>query len=215
MKDYLSKLRKDYSLMELSEQDVAVNPFSQLERWMTEAANSSIIEPNAMTLSTVDKDLRPHSRIVLLRNFNHHGLFFYTNYQSEKAKNIDVNPHVSLSFFWIELERQVRIEGIAKKISLLESTEYFHSRPIENQISAWASPQSQVIESREVLEEQVKHYKKKFKNVSVIEKPPHWGGFIVVPILFEFWQGRPSRLHDRIRYRLKHQDEWIIERLAP
>ncbi|MBE2245673.1 MAG: pyridoxamine 5'-phosphate oxidase [Candidatus Competibacteraceae bacterium] len=215
MKDFLSKLRKDYSLMGLSQQDVSPNPFIQFERWMAEAANSGINEPNAMTLATVDEHQRPHSRIVLLRNFDQQGLVFYTNYESEKSLHIQHNPHVSLTFFWVELERQVRIDGLAGKISILESTEYFQSRPIESQISAWASPQSRVISSRQVIEDQVKTFENKFKNQTVIEKPPHWGGFRVVPTLFEFWQGRPSRLHDRIRYRLTSPNDWMIERLAP
>jgi pyridoxamine 5'-phosphate oxidase len=215
MKEFLSKLRKDYSLMGLYEKDMEKDPIKQFEKWIIDAANANIPEPNAMTLCTVGKNMKPQSRIVLLRNFDHRGFVFYTNYHSDKAKDIEENPYVCINFFWVDLERQVRIEGVAGKISQAESNEYFQLRPRLNQISAWASPQSQVIASREELEQKVKELEQKFKDLPVIEKPPFWGGYRVVPTSIEFWQGRPNRLHDRIRYQLQKDKNWKMERLAP
>lgn len=214
MKEYLNKLRKDYSMMALDEKDVHKNPIVQFEKWMVDAANAEVNEPNAMVLSTVDSKNHPHSRVVLLRNVGAHGFSFYTNYNSDKGEDMAKNPAVSLNFFWVDLERQVRIEGIVEKLTILESVEYYKSRPIESQISAWASPQSRVIESREALDKLWSEVELTWKNKVEIEKPSFWGGYIVKPTMIEFWQGRPGRLHDRIRYRLD-QGQWIVERLAP
>lgn len=214
MKDYLNKLRKDYSMMSLDEKDVEANAVVQFEKWLVDAASAEVNEPNAMVLSTVDKNSHPHGRIVLLRDVSSKGFSFYTNYLSDKGEDIEYQPIVSLNFFWVELERQVRIEGKAEKLNLIESVEYFKSRPRENQISAWAAPQSKVIDSRADLEIAWKEIEEKWKNEIEIEKPPFWGGYIVNPIMIEFWQGRPGRLHDRIRYRLEN-GVWKIERLAP
>lgn len=214
MKDYLNKLRKDYSIMRLDEKDVEDDPFGQFEKWLIDAANAEVNEPNAMVLSTVDKSLQPHSRIVLLRDVSKNGFTFYTNYESDKGMDIAHNPKVSLNFFWVELERQVRIEGLAHKIPQLESTDYYKRRPRESQISAWASPQSKVVKSRAELDDKWKEMEEKWKNSTEIERPPFWGGYIVKPTMLEFWQGRPSRFHDRIKYRLE-KNQWIIERIAP
>jgi len=214
MKEYLRKLRKDYSMMELNEKDVNTNPVLQFEKWMVDAANAEVNEPNAMVLSTVDGNGHPHSRIVLLRNLNEKGFSFYTNYTSDKGAEIEKQPHVALNFFWVEVERQVRVEGVIEKLSLVDSVDYFKSRPRESQISAWASPQSKKIESREFLENLWKTSEAKFKNIDEIDKPEFWGGYIVVPTMVEFWQGRPGRLHDRLRY-TKVNGEWTLNRLAP
>ncbi len=214
MKEYLNKLRKDYSMMSLDEKDVDKNAIVQFEKWMVDAANAEVNEPNAMVLSTVDKDHQPHSRIVLLRDVTKNGFSFYTNYKSDKGDDIEQNNAVALNFFWVDLERQVRIEGKAEKISILESAEYYNSRPKESQISAWASPQSKVVGSRAELEKLWKEEEKKWEKEHTIERPPFWGGYIVKPTMIEFWQGRPGRLHDRIRYRIE-KGQWIIERLAP
>jgi pyridoxamine 5'-phosphate oxidase len=214
MKEYLSKLRKDYSMMELNEKDANANPIVQFEKWMVDAANAEVSEPNAMVLSTVDVNNHPHSRIVLLRNLDEKGFSFYTNYNSDKGAEIAHQPRVALNFFWVEVERQVRIEGKAEKLSLLDSNEYFKSRPRENQISAWASPQSDTVESREQLEKLWQEAELRWKNKTDIEKPDFWGGYLVIPDRIEFWQGRPGRLHDRLRYTLV-QEVWKMERLAP
>lgn len=215
MKEYLSKLRKDYALMGLDEADLNPDPFRQFENWLIDVANAGLPEPNAMVLSTVDKDMYPHSRIVLLRNFTEKGFVFYTNYQSDKGKEIEQNPRVALNFFWVDMERQVRITGVASRISVMESNEYFQSRPRLNQISAWASPQSEVVENRTALEKRVKELETEYKNEEQIPKPPFWGGYCISPVAIEFWQGRPNRLHDRFRYSLQADKTWKIERLAP
>lgn len=214
MKEYLSKLRKDYSMMALDEKDVDKEAIVQFEKWMVDAANAEVNEPNAMVLSTVDKHGLPHSRIVLLRDVSIKGFNFYTNYNSSKALDMETQSSVALNFFWVDLERQVRIEGMAQKLSLLESIEYYKNRPRESQVSAWASPQSKVVNSRAELDAAYKAVDEKWKNKTEIEKPDFWGGYSVIPTMIEFWQGRPNRLHDRIRYRLEN-DVWIIERLAP
>ncbi|HRB31056.1 MAG TPA: pyridoxamine 5'-phosphate oxidase [Ferruginibacter sp.] len=211
---HIADIRKDYKLKTLDEQDVDASPIKQFNAWWAEAEAAHIDEVNAMVLSTIDAQMMPHSRIVLLKGVDEKGFIFYTNYQSEKAQNIAGNAHVSLLFFWKELERQVRITGSAEKVSQSESDEYFNSRPPGSRIGAWASPQSTVIASRKILEKNVSEIEKRFAN-KMIERPPHWGGYRVIPSGIEFWQGRPSRLHDRIKYSLHDDGSWKIYRLAP
>jgi len=209
----IRKLREDYSLSTLDENDVHVDPIEQFKIWLDESLKAMLPEPNAMTLSTVDSDQKPHSRIVLLKGIEKNGFIFYTNYKSDKGRDIESNPNVSLCFLWKELERQVRIEGIAKKISSEASEEYFVSRPVKSQIGALASEQSSVIENRAILEEKFEALTKLY-STGHVPMPDHWGGYVVEPTSIEFWQGRRSRLHDRIKYE-KEKKNWIIKRLAP
>lgn len=208
----LHDIRKQYLFSKLDEQSVLPNPFDQFEIWLKQAIESDQTEPTAMILSTVDEHLQPHSRVVLLKEFTHNNFVFYTNYEGHKAQQIAQNNRVSLVFFWSALERQVRIEGTVEKISEALSTAYFKSRPLDSQLSAWASPQSQHIRSEDFLEQQFKYYQQKFG--TDVPKPPHWGGYSVKPTSIEFWQGRASRLHDRLLFSLE-SGEWIISRLAP
>lgn len=208
----LADIRKDYSLQSLSENDVAVNPFKQFEKWWDETLQSEIDEPNAMTLATSTKEGKPSARIVLLKGFDERGFVFFTNYESHKGKQILENPNAALVFFWKELERQIRIEGTIEKVSSQESDEYFNSRPVGSRIGAWASPQSSIIKNRRQLDENVKKYSTQFGEN--IPRPAHWGGYRLLPSLIEFWQGRSNRLHDRIQYSLQNE-EWVIKRLAP
>lgn len=210
----IAEIRKVYSLQSLSEKDVAANPIEQFKHWWTQALESNIDEPNAMTLATCSTSGKPSARIVLLKEIKETGFVFFTNYLSRKGKEIESNPFVSLLFFWKELERQVRIEGEIKKISKQESNNYFSKRPIESRIGAWSSPQSEVIKNRDILEKKASDYKHKFGSKN-IPRPPHWGGYIVNPESMEFWQGRPGRLHDRLRYTIGQSATWVIERLAP
>lgn len=209
----LAQLRKEYALQSLDTKDVCPNPVDQFNKWFDEAMQADLIEVNAMVLSTVSKTKKPSSRIVLLKGIEKDAFIFFTNYESKKGKDIKNNNYVSLLFFWAELERQVRIDGIVQKLSNKESSTYFLSRPAGSQIGAWASPQSTIIKSRAFLEERVQFFEKKFQEEK-IKRPPHWGGYSVKPYQIEFWQGRPSRLHDRILY-TKKRTKWIIERLAP
>lgn len=209
----ISAIRQDYTLKSLAEDDVDQNPVHQFEIWFDEAIKSEVKEPNAMSLGTVSEDGKPSIRIVLLKGVENGKFSFFTNYNSQKGGDIAGNPHVSLMFFWPELERQVRIDGIASKLSEEASTAYFHSRPAGSQIGALASPQSQVISGRKELEDREKELTVKYEG-KIIPKPAHWGGYQVEASYFEFWQGRSSRLHDRIRY-VKNGDDWQIERLAP
>jgi len=208
----LQDVRKNYQKGVLDESELEQNPFLQFEKWLSEAFAHNEPEPTAMTIATVDENNQPHARMVLLKEINAQGLYFFTNYESQKAKQLFVNKHVALVFYWPSLERQVRIEGIAEKADDDTSNAYFQTRPLESRLSAWASPQSQMIDSRQFLEQQFNEYHKKFDDQ--VPKPPFWGGFQIHPTLFEFWQGRPNRLHDRIEY-IKVQDEWLIHRLAP
>jgi pyridoxamine 5'-phosphate oxidase len=208
----LRDIRKQYLFSTLDENNVLADPFEQFEVWLQDAIASDQLEPTAMILSTVDEQLQPHSRVVLLKEFTHYHFVFFTNYEGHKAQQMAQNNRVSLVFFWPSLERQVRIEGLVEKISDILSTSYFKSRPLENQLGAWASPQSQLIRSQDFLEQQFQYYKQKFG--TDIPKPPHWGGYTVKPTSIEFWQGRANRLHDRLLF-TKESNEWIISRLAP
>jgi len=210
----LAQIRREYSLRSLDEKTIFSSPFKQFESWFNDALAAKALEPNAMNLATVSENNRPSSRIVLLKGFSDAGFTFYTNYQSNKGKNLELNPFCALTFFWIELERQVRIEGAAERVSLEESDAYFKSRPRESQMGAWASPQSSVIASREIIDERFKTMQKKFGGNEPLNRPKQWGGYIIKPFLIEFWQGRPSRLHDRIQYTLV-DEVWRIDRLAP
>ena len=210
----LHDFRKDYMQDTLSISEVNKNPIIQFEKWMQEAISSEVVaEPNAMTLVTSTLDGRPSARVVLLKSFNEEGFVFYTNYKSRKAIELIENPHSSIVFDWHMMERQVRIEGIAKKVSEEESDKYFYSRPRESQIGAWVSPQSTFIDGRQELEVRQSKIESEFNN-KPITRPPHWGGFVLQPHTIEFWQGRQSRLHDRLIY-IKTGDEWMLRRLAP
>ncbi|HEY8689921.1 MAG TPA: pyridoxamine 5'-phosphate oxidase [Chitinophagaceae bacterium] len=213
MTERIEDIRKEYKLHSLLENDVDPDPIRQFHQWWNEALLSNIEEPNAMALATSNKKGNPSARIVLLKGLSNDGFVFYTNYESRKASEIKENPHASLLFFWKELERQVRIEGTVNKIHHDLSNEYFLSRPELSKIGAWSSPQSSVIPDRDHLEKNVTKYQQQFGD-GEIPKPPHWGGYKVKPTLIEFWQGRPSRLHDRLQYTLNNE-KWIIERLAP
>ena len=208
----LRDIRKQYLLAALDEGNVLENPFDQFERWLQEAIKDNQLEPTAMVLSTVDEHLQPHSRVVLLKELSHESFVFYTNYEGHKAHQMAQNKRVSLTFFWPTMERQVRVEGVVEKISEVLSASYFKSRPIDSQLGAWASPQSQVIHSNDFLEKQFQYYAQKFGNE--VPKPPHWGGYVVKPTSIEFWQGRANRLHDRLLF-TKQVDSWKISRLAP
>jgi pyridoxamine 5'-phosphate oxidase len=210
----ISEERREYTRFSLLEQDVAPDPIRQFEVWFDEAVRSAVNEPNAMTLATCKTDGRPSARFVLLRGFDERGFTFFTNYESRKARELDGNAHAALVFYWHELERQVRVEGRVERVSAEESDAYFHSRPASSRIGAWASPQSQVIRCREVLEQQCRELETRYAD-EAIPRPPNWGGYRVMHETVEFWQGRPSRLHDRLRYTRESQSEWLIERLAP
>jgi len=210
----IAAIRRDYMKEALSENQVEENPFRQFDRWWDEAVKAEIDEVNAMTLSTVSSDGKPTARIVLLKGYDDYGFVFFTNYESKKGKDLLLNPNASLLFFWKELERQVRLEGTCEKVSEAESDQYFYSRPEGSRIGAWASPQSQVISSRDVLDSNLAELEKRFKDTPV-PRPPHWGGYRIKPQTMEFWQGRPSRLHDRIAYSQDSSGDWKFARLAP
>lgn len=211
----IENLRQDYRKASLDLQHVETNPFDQFQKWFKEAIDADVPEPNAMTLATCNASGRPSARIVLLKGFDEQGFVFFTNYNSRKGQEFEANPAAALVFWWIELERQVRIEGSVEKVTPEQSTEYFQSRPKGSQVGAWASPQSSVIGDRKELENKVKDIEEKYKVEDILPRPEHWGGYVVKPDLIEFWQGRPSRLHDRIQYRLQEDGSWKTERLAP
>jgi len=214
MQENIADLRKNYAQKKLLEKDVASDPFIQFQQWWDEAIAAEIEEVNAMTIATASMDAVPSARIVLLKDFSEKGFVFFTNYNSFKGQQLSENPKASLLFFWKEVERQVRITGLVMKITPDESDAYFYSRPVESQVGAITSPQSQIIESREWLDEKFQHLEKEFQNKK-IQRPENWGGYIVKPVIIEFWQGRPGRLHDRIQYTMNANGDWKIERLAP
>jgi pyridoxamine 5'-phosphate oxidase len=210
----ISDLREDYRLKSLDFTDVTTHPFPQFETWFQEAVAAQILEPNAMVLATVAEG-KPSARVVLLKGLTTEGFVFFTNYTSRKGIELAENPHAALCFNWLDLQRQVRIEGVVEKISEVDSDAYFNSRPFGSRIGAWASPQSQIIPNRAILEENLVEYAQKYENIEGVPRPPHWGGYILLPTLIEFWQGRSSRLHDRIRYEKTENGAWEMARLAP
>ena len=207
--------RKSYERDALDEHGIASDPFHQFTTWYDEAVAAGLPEPEAMTLSTATLEGRPSARIVLLRGYDERGFCFFSNYASQKGRELAANPHAAVTFHWVELERQVRIVGRIDKLSASESDAYFQSRPSQSRIGAWSSPQSEVIASRDTLEQLVKEYQEKYSDESAIPRPEHWGGYRVIPERIEFWQGRPSRLHDRLRFSRIEQEAWTLERLAP
>ena len=209
----LFNLRRDFSLRTLSEKDVLPSPIAMLQQWLDEAIQVEALEPSAMAVSTVSKDGKPSSRVVLIKEIRPEGLVFFTNYESRKGIQIAANNHVAVNFMWHELERQVRVEGTIEKVSDKDSDAYFNMRPTDSKIGAWASPQSKVITDRKYIEDKVSDFQQQFED-KVITRPSHWGGYIIRPTYFEFWQGRKNRLHDRIQYTLEGAN-WKTERLAP
>ena len=210
----LAEIRKEYSKATLDISNVSNDPIDQFNKWFDEALKSKVLEPNAMSLATVSIDNRPSCRIVLLKGVEENKFLFYTNYQSHKGKELENNPVCALTFFWPELERQIRIEGIAGRVAENKSIEYFQSRPLGSQVSAWASPQSTIIDNRIILEDRAKQIEKRFEGSTALPKPHQWGGYAVDPLLIEFWQGRENRLHDRLEY-IKLDGSWKLHRLAP
>lgn len=206
-------MRKDYGMAGLLEKDLAKNPFRQFEKWFSEAEAAKVNEPNAMTLATVGRDGQPAARTVLLKAVDGRGFVFYTNYESRKGRELADNPRATLLFPWIAMERQVVAEGSVTRVTRQEAEVYFHSRPRASQLAAWASPQSTVIAGRAVLEESYRTIERKYEGQEV-PLPPQWGGYRLEPVSVEFWQGRRSRLHDRLRYRREAGGDWVIERLA-
>jgi len=212
--DFLKNLRTDYNLDNLDTKTADPDPVVQFAMWMKMAVDNKVNEPNAFNLATNSALGRPSSRIVLLRSFDRDGFVFFTNYESHKAKDLLTTRSAALNFFWAELHKQVRIEGYAEKVSEWDSDDYFNSRPRESQLGAWVSEQSTEVSSREEMDQKFEILTKKYEGKTV-ERPPHWGGFRIRPDLFEFWQGRPSRLHDRIQYQFQGDNKWLIRRLYP
>ena len=214
MDDSLRDVRRNFSKGSLDETNLPVHPFDLLLNWKNYAATSNQLDYNAMSLATIDADGFPTSRIVLLREASQDGLCFYTNYHSSKGLDLALNPKASLLFFWPSLERQIRIKGVTEKLSAAQSDSYFASRPRDSQIGAWSSPQSEIVASREFLDQNFAIYAEKFKSEQSVPRPPHWGGYRLAPATYEFWQGRPSRMHDRLRATLV-SGVWRWDRLAP
>jgi pyridoxamine 5'-phosphate oxidase len=210
----IADIRKDYMLKSFLESNAKPDAIEQFSDWWQDAINSDIDEVNALTLCTASADGKPSGRIVLLKGYDADGFVFFTNYNSNKGKELQTNPQACMVFFWKELERQIRIEGSVKKISAEENDDYFFSRPLGSQVGAWASPQSSIIENRQVIEMNVEKFEKEFA-VNPIGRPAHWGGYRLAPTSIEFWQGRQSRLHDRLLYTLQENGQWKIDRLAP
>ncbi len=213
MTQSIQDLRQEYTKAELLESNAASRPFEQFGRWFDEALKAEVPEPNAMTLATVDADGQPSARIVLMKGLDDRGMTFFTNYLSRKGREIAGNPKAALVFFWPDLERQVRLEGTVEKVSEAESDDYYQNRPRGSRLGAWSSVQSAVVPGREALEDRLKELASQYGE-GPIPRPPHWGGYRLVPHMFEFWQGRPSRLHDRLRYRVAG-GIWVVERLSP
>ena len=209
----IADLRKSYERAELDESASHAAPLQQFAQWLTEAIHSEVPEPNAMTLATVGSDLRPSTRVVLIKDFDARGIVWYTNYESRKGRELAGNPFAALQFHWVELERVVRIEGVVERVSAEESDAYFQSRPLDSRIGAWASPQSEVISGRAILVANAAKYAAQF--LLQPTRPPHWGGYRLKPDNWQFWQGRKSRLHDRLRYSQQADGAWLRERLAP
>jgi pyridoxamine 5'-phosphate oxidase len=207
-------LRREYMLRGLSETELDSDPIRQFGLWFDDAESAGLLEPNAMTLATATRDGRPSARMVLLRGFDERGFVFYTNYEGRKGRELADNPYAALVLFWVELERQIRIEGRVERVSAEQSDTYFHSRPEGSQLSALASHQSEVLAGRQGLEERMRELEERYRGQE-IPRPDYWGGYRVAPDVIEFWQGRPSRLHDRLRYRKDDEGGWVIERLSP
>ena len=210
----LSDLRREYALAGLKESDLAPNPFKQFDRWFQQALAAGLPEPNAMTLATATLDGKPSARVVLLKGFDERGFVFFTNYESQKGRELSANPLAALVCYWAELERQVRISGRVSRVTVEESEDYFHSRPLGSQLGAWASQQSEVVGGRKILEDKLEQLTQEYQTTPV-PLPPCWGGYRVTLESIEFWQGRPNRLHDRLRYTIQRGDQWLIERLSP
>ena len=210
---HIADLRKSYERAELSEQASLADPLQQFDQWLKQALSGELPEPNAMTLATVSSDMRPSTRVVLIKGYDERGIVWYTNYESRKGHELAGNPFAALQFHWVELERVVRIEGVVEKVSAEESDAYYHSRPLDSRLGAWASPQSEVISGRGVLVANAAKYAAQF--LLQPPRPPHWGGYRLKPDNWQFWQGRKSRLHDRLRYTLAADGQWVRERLAP
>ncbi len=211
----LASLRREYDTVGLRRAEMHPDPIEQFATWFSTAVNSELPDANAMTLATATPDGNPSARIVLLKEFDHRGFVFFTNYQSDKARELEINPRAALAFYWMQLERQVRIAGRVEKTSREESEKYFQSRPRGSQLGAWVSHQSEVIDARRILDARLAEMTERFANQNMIDLPPHWGGYRLLPDQLEFWQGRANRLHDRFRYTLQSDGSWKLDRLAP